>query len=91
MVSQVVASAGGNVDPMFSVYDSNAEADVIYSAAGTNSVIPMGQAFAVRVLTNNLTITPNENWKTTTNNPTLGLLKTNTYTLITFLMTSYWI
>ncbi len=80
LVSQVVASAGGNVDPMFSVYDSNAEADVIYSAAGTNSVIPMGQAFAVRVLTNNLTITPNENWKTTTNNPTLGLLKTNTYT-----------
>jgi PKD repeat protein len=77
LVSQVIASAGAsNVDNSFYVFDSNANTSVVYSASGSNSVIPMGQAFSVRALVNGVNITPNENWKTVTL-PNTGLAKMN--------------
>ena len=76
LVSQVVASAGANVDATFYVYDSNLDVNVPYSASGTNSIIPMGQAFAVRALVNGASFTPVETWKTT-NNSNVSLLKTS--------------
>ncbi len=74
LVSQVIASAGGaNVDNTFYVYDPDANANVPFTAG---SVIPMGQAFSVRALNSSVNFSPNENWKTTTNNNT-GILKTS--------------
>lgn len=66
LVSQVITSAGGaNVDNTILVYDPNTDANVPYTAAGSNSIIPMGQAFMIRALNNGLSFAPNENWKTT--------------------------
>jgi PKD repeat protein len=77
LVSQVINSAGAsNVDNMLYVFDSNANTNVIYSASGSNSVIPMGQAFAIRALVNPVVFSPIETWKTPTNS-NVGLLKTS--------------
>jgi hypothetical protein len=77
LVSEVINSAGAsNVDNMLYVFDSNANTNVVYSATGTNSIIPMGQAFAIRALVNPVVFSPIETWKTPTNS-NLGLLKTS--------------
>ncbi len=65
LVSQVIASAGmSNVDNTILVYDPNTDANVPYTSAGTNSIIPMGQGFMLRALNNGVTFAPAETWKT---------------------------
>ncbi len=67
LVSQIIASAGGgNIDNTLLSFDPNTNGNAPFTAAGTNSVIPMGQGFMIRTLVNNLTLTPAETWKTTT-------------------------
>lgn len=76
LVSQVVAAGGGNVDATLYAYDSNLETNVPFSASGSNSIIPMGQAFSIRALAGSVNLTPSESWKTTSNS-NAGLLKTS--------------
>ena len=55
LVSSVVSSAGGgNIDNTFQIYDPDTDSNVPYTAAGSNSIIPMGQAFMIRALFNNV-------------------------------------
>ncbi|MBN8694690.1 MAG: PKD domain-containing protein [Bacteroidetes bacterium] len=58
-----MGTASANIDNTFFVYDSNLETNVPFSASGSNSVIPMGQAFSVRSLQNGLSFSSNESWK----------------------------
>jgi len=67
LVSEVINDVGAtNVDNTFLVYDPDTDANIPYTATGSNSVIPMGQAFQVRTLFNAMTITPVETFKTLT-------------------------
>ena len=81
-VANVLAAMGAssvNIDNTFYAYDSNLNVNTPFSASGSNSVIPMGQAFSVRTLQNNLSITSNESWKTATAVST-DMLKVNAST-----------
>lgn len=71
-----IGSSSTQIDQTFYVYDSNTDINTPYTASGANKIIPMGQAFAVRSLQNNLGLTPSESWKTTAVS-NVGLLKTN--------------
>ncbi len=63
-VSQFISSAGGaNIDNTLLVYDPDTDSNVPLT---TGNVIPMGQAFMVRALVNNTSVTPDESWKTAT-------------------------
>lgn len=68
-VANVLAAMGSNsvnIDNTFYAYDSNSDVNTPFSASGSNSVIPMGQAFSVRTLQNGLSITSDESWKSAT-------------------------
>lgn len=68
LVSQVIASAGAsNIDNTFYAYDPDTDSHTLFTATGSNSIIPMGQAFQVRAISTPVTVTPAETWKTTTN------------------------
>lgn len=68
-VLSAMGTSSANIDNTFYAYDSNADVNTPFSASGTNSIIPMGQAFAVRSLQNGLSFTSDESWKFTgTNN-----------------------
>ena len=71
-----IGSASTQIDQTFYVYNSNTDVNTPYTAAGSNSIIPHGQAFAVRALVNGVSFTPSESWKTA-NVSNIGLLKTN--------------
>lgn len=75
LVSQFISAAGAsNIDNTLLAYDPDTDSNVPFTSSGSNSVIPMGQAFMVRALVNNVTVTPDENWKTPTNDNT-GVLR----------------
>jgi PKD repeat protein len=63
-ILNAIGSASANIDNTFYAYDPD---------AATNSpmtIIPMGQAFSVRSLVGSVNLTPDETWKTSTNNNT---------------------
>ncbi|MBI2722301.1 MAG: PKD domain-containing protein [Bacteroidetes bacterium] len=68
LVSQIIASAGAsNIDNTLYGYDPDMDNFKLFTAGGTFSVIPMGQAFQVRSVGTSVAITPSETWKTTFN------------------------
>jgi len=76
LVSAIETAGGAGIDnTSISAYDPDTDGFVTYSSAGANSVIPMGQAFYVRAVSNTA-LTPDESWKVTTDNNT-SLLKVN--------------
>ncbi|MEW6772539.1 MAG: hypothetical protein AB1304_00910 [Bacteroidota bacterium] len=56
---------GGNGD--YAIYNTTTGSIPLVSSGGINDNIPTGQGFFVHV-SNAITLSPNENWKTTTNN-----------------------
>lgn len=62
-----IGSASTSIDNTFYAYDPDANNNTPLPAG---SIIPMGQAFAVRSLVPSISITPDETWKTATNNNT---------------------
>lgn len=76
LVSAIETAGGASIDAAsISAYDPDTDGLVTYSSAGSNSVIPMGQAFYVRAISA-VNLTPSESWKVTTDNNT-SLLKQN--------------
>ncbi|MBP7808208.1 MAG: PKD domain-containing protein [Bacteroidia bacterium] len=73
MLNDIGAS---NVDNTFLVYDPDTDANIPYTASGTNSVIPTGQAFMVRTFFDGIAFTPTENYKTLTAS-SVGIQKTS--------------
>ncbi len=69
LVSGILGNATGSFDNTILVYDPDTDSNIPFTAAGTNSVIPMGQGFMIRS-TGGTAINPIETWKTTFNSNT---------------------
>jgi PKD repeat protein len=77
LVQEMLNDIGSsNVDNTFLVYDPDTDANIPYTASGTNSVIPTGQSFMVRTFFDGIAFTPTENYKTLTPS-NAGLQKTS--------------
>ncbi len=77
---------GGNGD--YAIYTPGIGSVPPVSSGGIDDNIPAGQGFFVHV-TNNLTLNPNENWKTTSNNQNNLLRTANTHNTIASTSNSY--